>query len=1277
MNPPSDRTVEIELFFQTDQPELLEGLDHLLRLGLVSERQVRQICQERLVCSLPEVIAIPTFEDDFVPLVASGSAPQPLHQARPQPHPVDHPVPQASPHPAPALVPQILNTFMAEISVVWLLFLGVFLVGVSSAVLAATQWRYFSPVGQYSILLSYTLLFWLASYWTQRNPRLQMTSQMLQMATLLVVPINFWMIDGFRLWQNSGGQVIGAIAALLLSGIALHLLRRERTSVKVSYLGLGWLHWGWVFPPFPLVAAYVGSFGAAALLYRWQMPPVSERRSQMPFQPGLTVITGAGLLLLGRAVLGAGVPLSQLSLAIGVMGWLVGWLGQQARFWLWGSVAAVILLLGWLSAVTQVPPWSAIAIGGLAGSLLWQRLQHHWQRRPLQALFGIGLVSFVLLWFCWPAEWRAALATTVGIWSKGNKPLEESFIGLWLFPYLWLALGFAKRLRRFQPLLATHLEQLVLLTGLTLGWLLGGHPLLRSLYFSLGCFTLVRCWQTVITSSFLTYLTHTAGLASLLAWIDWYVANLTIWAWGMILLGLLVAEWTVCLVARSSLWQRSCWYFGLGLAAISYGLLLPQVGLGDSRQGWSLWWLIVPLGLLALSRRRSFPSSRLAAALGVGAVLLAQLLTLWQEHLLMVSSAVGTLLLLGLSRQLPTLAVASLAVGLGLVFSLVTSQQIWGNRFDFWLWGALTLLGLTLLRDGLGLYRRFLGRRYAIACHRWGLGGTTLLLLLMTLRLSLVAFGWPESNLLPQISRAALLIILALGWLYIQRRPHNISFYQFAWAVEVWLVAQSLQLQPSSHALPFLTISNSGLALLTLWIGDFWTISQTRQSRLTAGKTVEARFPFTSWHLIPILYGLAGVLLAHREFVASTGLHTLVAGFTMVGVGRRQSNLKPVTFLGLLTLTLGLFECLIHYLSQLSGGMPGDGLTILALLAGAIALVYGVGHRWLQPYLRIAAPELRQMAHLHWAGATGLAAIATGSGWSDRGLWVWIGGMLILAAYAAWQGRRQSEWVYGGFAQLIWALRFWLEKLLPLSVLGMWAGAIATALSLMIYHLPWPRWGWSAQPWKIAAGVLPGVTACFTGGLANIPSLLLVAAFYAWIAKQAEQIRLSYLSVALADLALLRFVRERALTQPLWGMALVTVSLLYLAQIEPLLKEPDRREQRHWLRCLAIALFSLTALYQSDGQFWPGLGAILLGILMVFVGLALHIRAFLYIGTLTFVIKVLRQLWLYINDNSLVLWAAGIGLGLLLIWVAASFESRRSQAIALLSHWEETLATWE
>jgi len=79
----------------------------------------------------------------------------------------------------------------------------------------------------------------------------------------------------------------------------------------------------------------------------------------------------------------------------------------------------------------------------------------------------------------------------------------------------------------------------------------------------------------------------------------------------------------------------------------------------------------------------------------------------------------------------------------------------------------------------------------------------------------------------------------------------------------------------------------------------------------------------------------------------------------------------------------------------------------------------------------------------------------------------------------------------------------------------------------------------------------------------------------------------------------------------------------------------------------------------------------------VLAGLGLRVRALLYVGTLTFIGKVLHQLWLFINDNSLLLWALGIALGLLLIWLAATFEARRGQAIAFVRHWVSELEAWE
>ena len=130
-------------------------------------------------------------------------------------------------------------------------------------------------------------------------------------------------------------------------------------------------------------------------------------------------------------------------------------------------------------------------------------------------------------------------------------------------------------------------------------------------------------------------------------------------------------------------------------------------------------------------------------------------------------------------------------------------------------------------------------------------------------------------------------------------------------------------------------------------------------------------------------------------------------------------------------------------------------------------------------------------------------------------------------------------------------------------------------------------------------------------------------------------------------------------------------------QIDPALRSSSSREVRHLLRCLAVGLFCLTALYQSDRSWVQGLLTIAFSLGLIGAGLMLRVRAFLYVGTATFILKVVRQLWFFINNESLLLWAMGIVLGLVFIWVAATFEARRSQAIALVQYWVTELDRWE
>jgi len=288
---------------------------------------------------------------------------------------------------------------------------------------------------------------------------------------------------------------------------------------------------------------------------------------------------------------------------------------------------------------------------------------------------------------------------------------------------------------------------------------------------------------------------------------------------------------------------------------------------------------------------------------------------------------------------------------------------------------------------------------------------------------------------------------------------------------------------------------------------------------------------------------------------------------------------------------------------------------------------------------------------------------------SSTGELLWVGITAVLALYALLEGRASEPWTYTGIVTSLLAIGYWLSLWLPDATLLAWGAAIASVIAFVMYIVPWQRGGWSLAPWQQSAILLPGAIAVATAGGVNLQSLLIVAAFYAWIAKTRNQTRLSYLSILLADWAILRFLSDRAIAESLWYAAILGGSLLYVAQVDPALRSPTEREKRHWLRSLAVGLICLTAIYQSETSLAIALGTLVFSIALILVGLAVQIRAFLSVGTASFMIQVLRQVWLLIDNYSLLLWALLIVLGLALIWIAATFEARRSQVSALLQYW--------
>ncbi|UBF28899.1 hypothetical protein K9N68_14285 [Kovacikia minuta CCNUW1] len=585
MAPPPDRPIILELVVRSAHPALLEGLDVWLRLGLLSDETVRQVCEENLVCAIRQPVAVSSqVENDFLTELPPVAAEQPLTDIAAR----DSPLPRPR-----GWLAQITQSFMAELSVVWLLFLGVFMVVVSSGVLAASQWRNFSPVGQYGILLGYTLAFWLVSVLTGRRPNLRLTSHMVQIATLLLIPVNFWMMDSFRLSQSISGFSLVAIAAPLLTLVIFSLLKPTPTEPGNTRLILGtaivlaWLQWGWGWRGFPLVATYVGTIVASlALVYQdrgvgggdWgvgnrgdggdgeveeegevgtsSIPiphppshtshPTPHTPHPTPLSSGFITVAFSVLLLLARAVFVAKVPITRLGLAAGICGWLLCWLSRRnVAHAIWSQVGAGLLLVGWFVAVMVTPPWQAIAISGLGLWLLGDYLLRSGQASYLLAGWLVGLQTVWLLWRIIPPNWQQQLIDT-GIQLAGSIAMPAALLGLWFFPYLLLTVFLAFRLRRWQRLdLAKQAELLALGLGIVLAALSSGNSLVRSLNLVLSTLTLAAVVISRRTRPEvpLIYLTHATGLGAIVACIHQIFPNLSLNTWASVFLAGTLIEW--------------------------------------------------------------------------------------------------------------------------------------------------------------------------------------------------------------------------------------------------------------------------------------------------------------------------------------------------------------------------------------------------------------------------------------------------------------------------------------------------------------------------------------------------------------------------------------------------------------------------------------------------------------------------------------------------------------------------------------------------------------
>lgn len=128
MSSPIDHPLKIEVRLPSYHPQLLQGLDTWLHLGLISDAQVKLLCREHLVCKL--VLEPQIQPEPEKPTVTSETIQRSVNAIAPEPA-------------KPNFATEVLQSLFSELSVRWLLFLGVFLVVLSSGVLAASQWERF------------------------------------------------------------------------------------------------------------------------------------------------------------------------------------------------------------------------------------------------------------------------------------------------------------------------------------------------------------------------------------------------------------------------------------------------------------------------------------------------------------------------------------------------------------------------------------------------------------------------------------------------------------------------------------------------------------------------------------------------------------------------------------------------------------------------------------------------------------------------------------------------------------------------------------------------------------------------------------------------------------------------------------------------------------------------------------------------------------------------------------------------------------------------------
>ena len=1304
-----DRLLSIEVYVKADRPELLNGLDRWLQLGLISHSQVIEICRQNLSCALPESITVSNTSNRVA--TEDDRQSQELVEAASQ----------------PSIISSIWQGFLDELSIRWLLFLGIFLVVISSGVLAAIQWENFPVLGQYLILLIYTLGFWGIGFWSNRQDNLKFTSQTLSTIAILLIPVNCWAIDRFSLGNSIWEWITLLVSLVILTTIVYQQSKinlKNKNKVFASlFLLLSYIHLVWQFIPSLLIPLYGGIIAISLIHYFLLLP----KHKYLAFN--LLFLISAWLLILVRGFISQNFIILECALAMAIFGWILAsiYLTQERRSQHMSAdkqsdleqlsnaffsrflqtISIIIFVATWLislfGGILESPLffWQTVGISALAIHLFSQRLLLYWRKRDITAIFIIGLQTIFAAKELIPDSF-SNLALNLAVNISKTEYLPESVFGVTLFPYVILFVFIASWLYRRQKLeLARYTEFLTLTLSIGLTCLSLSNPTWRSLNLLFSTITLgYVAWIRQPVRIILFQLTHLLALVTIVNGINLVVPNLSQPVWGSILIGLMAGEW---LIYSRHDWNKhrrlkffidSCWYFGLLLAVTSYICFASYIADNYfARRSvayiWGLIWFITPVSLTWIAKyTRSINKRRAATILSCMGLIIAQVLVVEQPVIRTIglSIAVGLMYVNAFQIRRTWITVIHLGFGLSLLTSLLNSFV---NNANWLIVGALFVLCLYQFRLylketiespkfsyisqrtafgvlGVGMETKnykLIGK-YIKAADYWAIA----LSIVCIAVLSLIYANIIDFNSYPQYIFSAISIFGAIIWRY-NTLPTNLVSYSLVWLIELFAVETAA----------FLGGKNFSFAITNILLGlCAWGI--VRQ--------ISKNSPWTKLNTIyvPLIYAALGILWRLSFFNAYTGFITLGTAFILTNTSPEDCQVNRITnYLGFMGISFGVYEIVIYKMYQSSGDSLADILTILALVAAAIAFCYRLSAWWYRQHqhktiFNLSISRVVLVAHIHWAISSIFKIIAAGIAieTTPRLTPLSIATSFCLGAYAVVQGKDREYtsnsvndwWVYVGLVEIVATLVYSRLIINKLSFFDPWRVVFTCAIALLIYQIPWHSMGWRVTPWQRAAIVTPALMALVTAEDISYFSLFVTAAFYLRIAYHQKNLRWSYISIGLIDWGIIKLVWQFN-TQLIWLAGIISLSILYIAQFDPYFI--SQYKQRHFLRLAGCSLVCIVAIFYQDPGIIPGV----VSFSLILVGLGLKIRALLFSGTITLILTVVYQLAILVVAYAFLKWVVALLAGISLIVIAAGFEKNRDRLQNRLNKYNKKLQDWQ